>query len=387
MKIAIYYNLAYGGAKRSVQSHVKGLKELGHAVDVFTHDNQKDEFSPGRFAGTEYLYPFAVTKIPLPIIGRVVQDFQVFYKLKQLHKKIAAEIDAKSYDIVLVHTDTFTQSPFILRFLTSRNVYYCLEPLRIVYEYSLRPSQYLGLFNKLYENITRSIRKTIDRKNARSAMETLTLSLFGREYMIHAYNLYPRISYLGVDETLFKPQRTKKKNQVLFVAEPEYIYGYDLAKEALELIPEDIRPELKMVFGTKKSRRISDAELVESYNESLVTLSLSRYDTFGLVPLESMSCGTPVIALNVAGYRETMRNRKTGYLVEFDPQEIAKRIIYLINHPDRAAQLGENGRKWVEESWTWKKQIPQLEKLLMKAANIPYIELTNPSSDEDDMEL
>lgn len=364
MKIAVYYNLAYGGAKRAVQEHVKGLRELGHEVDVYTHDREKDSFYPGNEANEAYQYKFSIKEIGIPIIGRIFRDAQMFIALKNLHKIITQDIDSRGYDIVLVHTDTYTQSPFILQYLKTKNVYYCLEPLRMVYEYSLRIDQSLGLLNKLYEYLNRYIRKKIDRENARAARDTLAISLFGREYMIHAYNLYPKISYLGVDEASFKPHKGKKKRQVLFIAEKEYIYGYDLAQEAMKLIPANIRPELKIVFGTKKNQRITDKELIALYNESMVTLSLSRYDTFGLVPLESMACGTPVIALNAAGYRETMLDGKTGYLVDFDPQEIADKIVYFLNNPHASYEMGKSGRAWIEQKWTWSKQIKALEKQL-----------------------
>lgn len=364
MKVAIFYNLCFGGAKRAVFEHTKGLRKLGHTVDVYTLDKEVDQFSPCLVANKEYKYSFLPLYIPVPILSRLLLDIQVFYTLKNLHKKIARDIDSRKYDIALVHTDTLTQAPFILRFLKTRNVYFCLEPLRIAYEYSLRISDRLGILNKLYESINRFIRKKIDQHNARSANFTLAISLFGREYMISAFDLYPKISYLGVDQVVFKPLKVKKKKQILFVAEKEYIYGYDLAQAAIKLIPESIRPNLKIVFGTKKDRRVSDEELIKAYRESLVTLSLSRFDTFGLVPLESMSCGTPVIALNVAGYRETVPDSKAGFLVEFSPEEIAERIMRFINNSSLSVDMGKEGRKWTESNWSWKKMIRNLETLL-----------------------
>lgn len=366
MKIAIFYNLSFGGAKRVVFEHTKGLKSLGHIVDVYTLDKERDMFSPGLVADKEYRYKYSPLHIPFPILSRIFQDLQIFHRLKKLHEKIAGDIDANNYNIVLVHTDSFTQAPFILRFLKTKNVYFCLEPLRMVYEYSLKMPKQLGLFNKLYELINRLIRKKIDQENAKKANFTLTISLFGREYMIHAFNLYPKISYLGVDQASFRPLEIKKKNQILFIAEKEYIYGYDLAEAAIKLIPENIRPNLKIVFGTKKDQQMSDKELVKIYNESLVTLSLSRFDTFGLVPLESMACDTPVIALNVAGYRETVLNSKTGFLVDFDPKEIAEKITRFMEEPLLSVKMGRKGRKWVESKWTWNKQIRKLEELLQE---------------------
>lgn len=364
MKIAVFYHLPFGGAKRVVKEHVKGLRNLGHTVDVYTINRKKDIFDPNDVASNLFDYEFNTTQLTLPLVGRIIKDAQIFISLKQLHKKIAHDIDLKFYDIVLVHTDTYTQSPYILRFLKTNNVYFCLEPLRIVYEYSLDIDKSIRGLNRLYETITRYIRKRIDRVNARSAQHCLAISYFGREYMIHAYNLYPKISYLGVDENLFKASGRRRKKQVLFVAEKEYIYGYDLAEAAMNLIPKKIRPELKMVIGTSRSRRISEKELVNMYSESLVTLSLSRYDTFGLVPLESMATGTPVIALNVAGYRETVIDGEYGFLVDFDPQEIADRIEYLLDHPQEVKRLGDHAREWVKQKWTWEHQVKNLEKLL-----------------------
>lgn len=368
MKIAVFYNLAFGGAKRSVFEHVKGLTKLGHIVDVYTTDKEHDMFDPGAVATKEYYYEFTPKKSALPIIGRLQHDLSTFSSLRKLHKHIAEDIDRGTYDLAFIHSDIFTQAPFILRFLKTTNVYYCLEPLRMVYEYSLGIPENWSFLNKMYETGNRYIRKKIDRINARSADFTLTLSYFGREYMIHAFDLYPKISYLGVDTKLFKPEKIKRKNQVLFVAEKEYIYGYDLAEAAMSYIPEDKRPELKIVFGTKKSQRISDKELIKAYNESLVTLSLSRYDTFGLVPLESMACGTPVIALNVAGYRETIVDKKNGFFAEFDPQDIAEKIMRFIDNPRLSEEMGEQGRKWAEEKWNWESQIKNLEKLLITFA-------------------
>lgn len=366
MKIAVYYYIEFSGAKRVVKEHVEGLRLLGHLVDVYTTDKAKDIFDPGLVADHKYQYNFSPVNLKIPVLGRFKSDFMdVFLNLRKVHKKIAQDIDKGDYDIVLVHTDILTQAPYLLRYLKTKNVYFCLEPLRNAYEYSLRLSDNAFFLNKFYENLNRWIRKNIDRKNARSADHVLALSLFGRERIIAAYDLYPKISYLGVDESVFKPLKKTKKRQVFFVAEKHFIYGYDLLQQAMSLIPKGIRPELKIIDWKKNNaERLSDKELVELYNQSLVTLSLSKFDTFGLVALESMACGIPVIALNVAGYRETVIHGKTGYLVEFNPKEIAEKIVDSVSNSRLREKMGLEGRAWIEEKWTWKKQIKKLNSLL-----------------------
>lgn len=365
MKIAVFYNIEFSGAKRVVKEQVKGLIKLGNTVDVYTTDNQNDIFDPKAIANKSYLYNFSKKRLNIPLLGRLKSDFlDTFIRLRLLHKKLAKDIDSRNYDIVLVHTDTYTQAPFLLRYLKTKNVYYCLEPLRNGYEYALRFKNGSAL-NTLYESINRYIRIQIDRTNARHAKNILTLSFFARERIIAAYDLYPKVSYLGIDENIFKPVSVKKKNQVFFVADKSYIYGYDLAKKAMDLIPKKIRPEFKIIEWKKENlERLSDKDLVREYCESFISLSLSRFDTFGLIPLESMACEVPVIALNVAGYRETVRNNETGFLVDFDPKEIAEKIIYLINNPSKAKEMGKLGRLSIEKSWTWSIQIKRLDQLL-----------------------
>lgn len=365
MKIAIFYNLPYSGAKRAVQEHCKGLTKLGNYVDIYTLNHLKDDFEPSIYANKEYIYNFTSLNLKLHLIGRFVNDLEIFFKLKALHKKIASDIDRKKYNIVLVHTDINTQSPFILRYLKTKNVYYCLEPLRMVYEYALRIPDSLSLFNKIYETINRNIRKNIDLSNARSANHVMCMSYFAKAYLAQTYDVNARVSNLGVDPNVFKKINVNKKNQVLFVAPKEYIYGYDLIKQALEKIPKKIRPELKIVFGVKESKRISEEELIRTYNESIATVSLSRLDTFGLVPLESMACEVPVIATNVGAYGEIVRDGVTGFLVDLNPSEIAEKILLILRNQSLASKMGKSGRKWVIEKWTWEKVIKDLNSALL----------------------
>ncbi len=174
-----------------------------------------------------------------------------------------------------------------------------------------------------------------------------------------------KVSYLGVDIDKFKNLNIPKKNQVLFVGQKLKMNGYDYAQDAINLIQKKSRPKLKTLsISGNKDERLTDEEIAKLYNESLVTLSLSNFDTFGLVVLESLACEVPVVAFNVAGYRETMINGKTGFLVDFDPKEIASKIMYLMNRQEKLIQMGKAGREWVEKNWTWDKQISNLETLL-----------------------
>lgn len=367
MRIAVFYNLYFSGAKRTVYQHVKGLQSLGHHIDVYTIDEKHDIFDPGAAAANEFRYKYRKATLNVSFLRKVISDTSDFIILRFLHKKIAQHIDSGNYDVVLVHTDQITQAPFILNYLQTKNAYFCLEPLKIGYEYGMRISSNLALHNKMYEAVNRFIRKTIDRSNARAADFSFSISKFGRELMILAFDLYPTVSYLGVDISLFKKSNIKKKNQVLFIGQKLAMNGYEQAVEAVASLPKEIRPELKVLsISGSKQKRLSDNDIVKLYNESLVTLSLSNFDTFGLVPLESLACETPVIAFDVAGYRETMLDGRTGFLVEFDSKDIASKLEKLLLDTQLRIELGKNGRKWVEHEWTWERQIKKLEQELIR---------------------
>lgn len=369
MKIAVFYNLSFGGAKRVVQEHVKGLVELGHTVDLYTTDDNSDIFDPSMYASATHKYSLNKRFEPT-FLGRLYSDYKNFIILDKLHKRIAKDINKKKYDAVLVHPDFLTQAPFLLRYLKKPSAYYCQEPLRIAYEYSLKFRENVSFPKKVYEITTRNIRKKIDQENTRSATTTIASCFHVRERMISAYDVFPKVIYCGVDEKVFKPKNIRKKNQVFFVGSKNVsIDGYDLVENAIKLIPLKIRPKLHVVSWKKSNgQRLSEDELVQIYNESLATISSSRFETFGLVPLESMACGVPVIATNVSGHRETVVNNKTGFLVDFDPKEFAERIEYVIKNKSEAEKIGQAGRRHIEKNLSWKVIIPELEKCLQNLA-------------------
>lgn len=367
MKIAVFYNLNFGGAKRAVFDQVKLLKDKGHLVDVYTTDLETDAFDLSKTASNFHRFYYQQTENKTPFLSRFINDIRTFFILPRLHKKIAKKIDKEDYDIVLVHPDKITQAPFILKFLKTKSVYYCQEPLRIVYEYNLRAKN-LGTIKYIYEQITRAIRKKIDLENVRSATFTLSSCYHVRERMIASYGVYPKVSYLGINKKIFVSSNVKKKNQILFLGNKEVVNdGYDLANQAIKELPKKLRPTLKIIAWVKdNNERLTDQELAKEYSSSLAVVCPNRLETFGLVPLESMACGVPVIATNVSGHRETIIDGKTGFLTDFDPIQIKDKILWLIENPALAKKIGEGGRLHIESNWTLNKRIIELEKQLIE---------------------
>jgi D-inositol-3-phosphate glycosyltransferase len=78
-----------------------------------------------------------------------------------------------------------------------------------------------------------------------------------------------------------------------------------------------------------------------------VTVLPSYYESFGMVALEAMACGSPVIASRVGGLTTTVRDGVTGFLVpEGDAAALAERIAGVIADPDLQWRLGHEGVGW-----------------------------------------
>jgi len=80
----------------------------------------------------------------------------------------------------------------------------------------------------------------------------------------------------------------------------------------------------------------------------------SLYESFGMVALEAMACGTPVIASRVGGLTYTVRDGETGFLVpERDPKALAARLEQLLTDDVLRRRMGERAAKVAAEySWT-----------------------------------
>ena len=81
-----------------------------------------------------------------------------------------------------------------------------------------------------------------------------------------------------------------------------------------------------------------------------VTVLPSHYESFGMVALEAMACGSPVVASRVGGLTTTVRDGVTGFLVpEGDVAALAGRLDTLLGDPDLRWRLGREGVRWAAQ--------------------------------------
>jgi len=105
---------------------------------------------------------------------------------------------------------------------------------------------------------------------------------------------------------------------------------------------------------------ISDKELPKFMKACSVFVLPSIVDRkgdtegLGLVLLEAMACGTPVIGTNVGGIPYIIKNCVNGFLVEQkNPKQLAEKIVTLLKDEGSRRKIGKAGRKFVEENFSW----------------------------------
>lgn len=111
--------------------------------------------------------------------------------------------------------------------------------------------------------------------------------------------------------------------------------------------------------------RLPAADLARLYRQAWGVLVPSRHsESFGLVALEAMQAGCPVIATRVGGLPEVVLNRETGLLIPpDDAQALAAAISQLIEDPVQARKLGQAGQRRANTVFGWNTCVDQYEAL------------------------
>ena len=138
--------------------------------------------------------------------------------------------------------------------------------------------------------------------------------------------------------------------------------------------------ERDLLIKKRDEMGLQDYVTIEGYVPHMQVPSLFRSfdvacygsvsESFGVAAVEAMSCGIPVIATNVDGFKEVLLDNITGYIVpKCNAEAMAEKMWDLYNDEKMRVKLGENGRKRVEELYDWDKNVLELESLLIEYAN------------------
>jgi phosphatidylinositol alpha-mannosyltransferase len=195
----------------------------------------------------------------------------------------------------------------------------------------------------------------------------------------------------GIDEQHFTPEaepfaelRADGKPVILFVGRFDPRNGLGTMLRAFERVHREHSGNVRLVVvgdGPLRSyyqRQLDPSVAPDVHWAGRVDWTRPRYyatadvhctpcnrASFGMVLLEAMSCGRPVVASRISGFQIVMEHGRHGLLVTpaDDADRFASGLLYMLDRPAERARMGNEGRKTAVERYAWSHVAGQLESL------------------------
>lgn len=145
-------------------------------------------------------------------------------------------------------------------------------------------------------------------------------------------------------------------------------YGY---LNKLKSLVNSLGIEKSVIF----TGRLTSRRLVDVYSSADVFVLPSELEAFGIVVIEAMAAGVPVIVSNCGGMKDIVKDETNGLIFDVgDARQLADKIRLLISDKELRIRLAENGRETVRERYTIEKVVDILERLYEKTLNPAALE-------------
>src|SRR3989338_8761484 len=187
-----------------------------------------------------------------------------------------------------------------------------------------------------------------------------------------------RVISTPIDINKFQNQELRIKNPsskekiILYVGRDDDVKDYDTLTKAVRLVRKELpgvifwqigskkkimeaadKMNLKVDFHLRLEGWMDSNSIIERYKFSDVVVLSSTSESFGKVLVEANACDKPVGSTTTTGAKEIIQDGYNGFLVPIgDAQALAEKILYLLNNPEKAKEMGENGRKLVKERFS-----------------------------------
>lgn len=370
-KVGIYHPWIYltGGIERVL---VEMHKRSRHELTVFTSHYEPENTFP------------EIKEINLVELNYVSVERSLLPLMKAVWKISRQKINLDDLDVLLVFSSDLGD---LITFQNKEKpiICMCFTPLKIVHDpYSRErvmenPKHFVYMF-KVLEKLF----KIAERRAWNNYDRIFSVSKEVRKRIVEANLAAPEkifINHPGVDLDFFSPNGVCEfgvcepfflvpgrimwqKNIELAILAFKLLKKQNTKAEKFKLIiagAVDVksRPYYKTLQsmangedGIEFVESPSDQELRKLYQSCYSVLFTALNEDWGLVPIEAMASGKPVISVNRGGPMEAIVHGESGYLVNPEPEEFARAMSVLLDSPDLVKSLGEKARNHAL-NFTW----------------------------------
>lgn len=331
----------YAGTERVVYNLTEGLVKKGHQVTLFSVGESKTS------AHLEYVFEKALG-LQSDVMKTLKSSFYPWIHVANCFEK------QDQFDIIHSHAQ-FLALPFAAA--------------------SKTPS--VHTFHRIYQFASQDEWDLVLRYGKK-----LNFTSISNSQRIPGINFIATV-YNGVDIDKFKPSNNPKRNYLVWAGRVIEKKGpleaikvakklnYPLIMAGKIAEPEYFEKKIKPHIDgklIKMEEEKSEEEMVELFQNAKLTLVPVKWnEPFGLIPVESMACGTPVVAYAEGGIKETVKEGIVGYLVDRNKEGInglvnKSRKIINMKQADYSA-MTVSCRKHVVENFSVEKMVDDYEKI------------------------
>ncbi len=395
-RIAWLHSGGHGGSKRAALEMVRQLTGRGHQVDEYLirlGTASREHWPLSQYVGAtrELVHRLPSTTIRPYLLGAWLGYFQRWLAERRFLAEVASlatTIDGRGYD--LIHVDACSPSDALL-------VVPWLRTPAIAFYHGVTgagteaeaargwPTSYADWCRIPRDLWIRRRWRRDDRALGRCTA-ILTNSRFSNELLATRLGLPGTVCHYGVDLAAFAPGPVPVEPMVFSPGRIVAAKQHHLVVDALASIAPSARPRLVIAtpesrhqpedpgYGTALTRRAAqksveldiiwqpaESGLVDLYRRAAALAFVPVREPFGLVAIEAMACGTPVVGVREGGLLDSVIDGETGWLVDRDPSAIGAAIERLLADPERRAAMGRAARRHVEEHWSWDRHTDHYE--------------------------
>mmetsp|Transcript_20846 Transcript_20846/g.29424 ORF Transcript_20846/g.29424 Transcript_20846/m.29424 type:complete len:497 (+) Transcript_20846:100-1590(+) len=393
--VFVHLDLGIGGAEQLVLSLATASQDLGHNVEIVTsHCSQDHCFShvkkpDGRLCNAVHVWG---EWIPPNVLGKATALCSTLRMIFLAYKAAHTFADADVFVLDVLPTPI----PFLIHWWNAAGVlFYCHFPdklltrdtvngeptdathqrfflftwyrqvLDYLEESTMGFSDVLVVNSKFTQSNVIKAFESLAAKPMRVLYPALDTSKFDENHNPSSSSETPIVSlnrferkknielllqaYAELRDKLSSSSSTKQPPPPLVIAggyDPKNVENVEYMGELRQLAKElDLKDSIRFRLS------ISDEERSTLFETALCIVYTPHLEHFGIVPLEAMYAGRPVVAVKSGGPMETVVNGKTGYLCEPAPGAFGQALYELTTNPQRAQEMGRTGHNHVKEKF------------------------------------